>query len=111
MKKIFHGDPQPITELFNGGNRGTVVAPADNIVDSGLGDAAHTAEFVNGNIPLLDNSRIRSLTASPTFMDSPFLSKMDIDRQPPEVHFANAASGGFLHFINQSKDNSLLFLI
>ena len=51
MEKVLNGNAQAITELFDGGNGGAVVPPADDIVHSGLGDAAHTAQTVDGNIP------------------------------------------------------------
>ena len=51
-EKLFNGNAQAITKFLNGGGGGTVVATADNIVDGGLGHAAHGAKFVDGKAAL-----------------------------------------------------------
>ena len=53
MEKFFDGDTQTITQLFDGGDGGAVITPADNIVDGGLGDTADSTKFVDGNIRFL----------------------------------------------------------
>ena len=52
MEKIFNGDPQPIAQLLDGGDSGAVVSSADDVIDRGLGDAAHMAKLIDGNISL-----------------------------------------------------------
>ena len=53
MKELFNSDTQPITQLLNGGDGSASVAAADNVVHSRLGDAAHMAQLVNGEISFL----------------------------------------------------------
>ena len=48
VEEIFDGDVQPVAELFDGGNGGTVIAPTDNVVDRGLGNAAFQTHGVDG---------------------------------------------------------------
>lgn len=65
MKKLLDGDSQTITQLFDGGNGGAVIPSADNVVDGRLGDAAETAQLIDGNIPLpaqLQNPRLYRFT-------------------------------------------------
>lgn len=50
IKELLDDNSQAITELFNGGNGGTSIAATDNIVHGGLGDTAHGAQLVDGNI-------------------------------------------------------------
>lgn len=46
-KKLLNADFQTIADFLNGGDRCTVVSPADDIIQCGLGQSAHTAEFVD----------------------------------------------------------------
>lgn len=51
FKEFLNGDTETVTQLLNGGNSGAAVSSADNIIDGGLGHAAHVAQFVDGQIP------------------------------------------------------------
>lgn len=53
VEELFNSDSQSIAKLLDGGNRGTVVAATDYIIDSGLGNAADATEFVDGKVLLL----------------------------------------------------------
>ena len=52
VEKLQDRDLQPVADLFDGGNGGGVVPAADNVIQCGLGQSAHTAELVHGQIPL-----------------------------------------------------------
>ena len=52
IKELLDGNSQAITELFDGGNGGAPIAATNNVVDRGLGDTAHGAQLVDGNILL-----------------------------------------------------------
>ena len=49
MKEILNGNAEPITQLFDGGDRRSVVAPADDIVHDGLSHTASGTQRVDGN--------------------------------------------------------------
>ena len=51
MKKFLDGDVQPVAQLLDGGDRGAPVAPADDVVHGGLGDAAAVAEGIHREVP------------------------------------------------------------
>ena len=51
FKEFLNGDTETVAQLLNGGNSGAAVPSADNIIDGGLGHAAHVAQFVDGQIP------------------------------------------------------------
>ena len=52
IKELLDGNSQAIAKLFDGGNGGTPIAATDNIVHSGLGNTAHGAQLVDGNVLL-----------------------------------------------------------
>ena len=52
VEEILDGDSQAVAQLFDGGYRCAVVPAADDIVKRGLGDPAHGAQFIDGNVPL-----------------------------------------------------------
>ena len=52
MKEILDRDSQPVTQLLDRCDICTVVPSADDVIHSGLGDAAHITELVDGNIML-----------------------------------------------------------
>ena len=53
MEKLLNGDTQAVTQLFDGGDRGTAVSPADDVIDGRLRDTAHVAQLVDGDVLLL----------------------------------------------------------
>ena len=53
MEKLDDGDIQPVAELFDGGNGGTIVAAADDIVECGLRDTTESCEFVDRDFSLV----------------------------------------------------------
>lgn len=53
MEEILNGNTKPITQLFDGGDGRAVIAPANDIVHSGLGHTASGTQSVYGNILLL----------------------------------------------------------
>lgn len=53
MKKLLDADTQAVAEFFDRGDRRAVVPSADDVVDGGLGHAAHGAEFVDRQFTLL----------------------------------------------------------
>ena len=52
IKELLDGNSQAVTKLFDGGNGGTPIAATNNVVDRGLGDTAHGAQLVDGDILL-----------------------------------------------------------
>ena len=50
VEEILYRDPESVAQLFNCRARCAVVAPADNVVDGRLCDAAHAAQLVDGNV-------------------------------------------------------------
>ena len=52
VEEVPQGDVQSVAELFDGGHGGGVVAPADDVVDRGLGHAADGGQPVDGDPPL-----------------------------------------------------------
>ena len=53
IEELLDGNSQAITKLFDGGNGGAPIAATDNIVHGGLGDTAHGAQLIDGNVLLL----------------------------------------------------------
>jgi hypothetical protein len=53
LEELLDGDVQPIADFLDGGYRGAVVPPADDVVEGGLGNATHAAQFVDGDVPFL----------------------------------------------------------
>ena len=53
MEKLLNSDTQAVTQLFDGGDCGAAVSPADDVIDSRLSDTAHVAQFVDGDVLLL----------------------------------------------------------
>ena len=51
VEEILYRYPKSVAQLFNGRDRRAVVAPAYNVVDGRLRDAAHAAQLVDGNVP------------------------------------------------------------
>ena len=47
VEEILYRDPESVAQLFNCRDRCAVVAPADNVVDGRLRDAAHAAQLVD----------------------------------------------------------------
>ena len=52
IKELLDGNSQAITKLFDSGNGGAPIAATDDVVHGGLGDTAHGAQFVDGDILL-----------------------------------------------------------
>lgn len=52
VKEVLYADFQTIAQLLDGRNRDAVVASADDVVHGGLRNAAHGAEFVDGQAAL-----------------------------------------------------------
>ena len=52
MKEILDRDSQTVTQLLDRCDICAVVPSTDDIIHSGLGDTAHIAELVDGNIML-----------------------------------------------------------
>ena len=52
IKELRDSNSQAIAKLFDGGNGGAPIAATNNVVDRGLGDTAHGAQLVDGNILL-----------------------------------------------------------
>lgn len=52
FKEFLNGDTETVAQLLNGGNGGAAVPTADDVIDGGLGYAAHVAQLVDGQIPL-----------------------------------------------------------
>lgn len=50
MKKVLNCDSKTIAEFLDCRNGGTTVSSADDVVYSRLRYAAHTTEFIDGNI-------------------------------------------------------------
>ena len=50
VEEILYRDPESVAQLFNCRDRCAVVAPADNVVDGRLCDAAHAAQLVDGDV-------------------------------------------------------------
>lgn len=50
MEEFLNGDSHAIAQLLDGGDSSAAVASADNIVDCGLGHAAHITQLVDGQI-------------------------------------------------------------
>jgi hypothetical protein len=53
LEELLDGDVQPIADFLDGGYRGAVVPPADDVVEGGLGDTAHAAQLIDGDVTLL----------------------------------------------------------
>ena len=49
IKKFPQGDVQPVAQFLDGGDGGAVVAPADDVVDGGLGHAAEGGQPVDSD--------------------------------------------------------------
>ena len=52
IEELLDGNSQAITKLFDSGNGGAPIAATNNVVDRGLGDTAHGAQLVDGDILL-----------------------------------------------------------
>ena len=52
VEEILYRDPESVAQLFNCRDRCAVVAPADDVIDGRLRDAAHIAQFIDGYVPL-----------------------------------------------------------
>lgn len=52
-KEVLNGDLQAITNLFDGGNRGSMIPSRYDIVEGRLGDAAHIRQLIDGDAALL----------------------------------------------------------
>ena len=52
VEELQDRDFQPIADFLDSGNGCGAVASADDVVQGGLGQAAHSAELVDGQIPL-----------------------------------------------------------
>jgi hypothetical protein len=50
LKELLDGDVQPVADFLDGGYRGAVVPPADDVVEGRLGDTAHAAQLVDGDV-------------------------------------------------------------
>lgn len=50
IKELLDSNSQAITKLFDGGNGGAPIAATDDVVHGGLGDTAHGAQLVDGDI-------------------------------------------------------------
>ena len=53
VEKLQDGDFQSVADFFDGSHGCGVVPAADDVVQCGLGQPAHSAELVHGQIPLL----------------------------------------------------------
>ena len=52
-EKFAQCNSKTVAKFLNGGNSGAVVSSADNVIHSGLGNAANAAELVDGDVMLL----------------------------------------------------------
>ena len=65
FKEFLNGDTKAIAQFFDCGNSGAAVPSADDVIDGGLGHAAHVAQFVDGQIPFpaqIQNAQPHSFT-------------------------------------------------